>query len=106
MPVRVTFIVAAAVFVCGCNVKPPAPPVTEPSTIVTISFDDFVGTTAEAGNPDAERHPFAPASSRAAGDAFVHYIEQSKTQADVLRFWYPEAPDGRVMPVDYEILQT
>ena len=72
----------------------------------TIVFDDFAGATAEAGQPDADSNPFAPASSRAVGDAFVHYIEHLQSQQDVIRFWFPENPDGDVMPVDYEILQA
>lgn len=73
---------------------------------MTIPFDEFAGATAEAGDPDADRHPFAPPSSRAVGDSFVHYVEHARTQQDIIRFWFPQKPESDVMPVDYEILQS
>lgn len=71
----------------------------------TLPYHEFAGSSAEAGQPDAHTHPFPPASSRAAGDAFVHYLEHPATRQDVVRFWFPDNPEGEVMPVDFEVLQ-
>lgn len=71
-----------------------------------LPLSQFAGATAEAGDPDAERHPLPPSASRAAGDPFVHYVEHVDTGKDIIRFWYPEKPGTDVMPVDYEVLQT
>ena len=97
-------VVTTAIFIYGCDTKQPRSQTPERSTPLTIPFNEFAGATAEAG--DADRHPIPPPSSRAVGDSFIHYVEHSKTQQDVIRFWFPEKPDADVMPVDYEILQS
>lgn len=71
-----------------------------------IPFDEFEGATAEAGDPNTEQHPFPPPSSRAVGDAFVHFVYYAETEQDIIRFWFPEQPKAGLMPVDYEILQS
>lgn len=99
-------IVAVAIFAYGCETNSMTTQNPEHSTAVNIQFNDFAGSTAEAGQPDAKKNPFAPATSRIVGDSFVHYIEHTKSQQDIVRFWFPETPKGTVMPVDYEILQS
>ena len=73
---------------------------------MNLRFEEFAGATAEAGDPDPTRNPFAPTSSKAAGDAFVHYVEHTGTKLDIIRFWFPGKPGDAVMPVEFEILQS
>ncbi len=63
------------------------------------------GTTGSCGEPSEEINPFAPHWSRVRRDPFVHYIEDSIEEEEIIRFWFPSEFSGTVMPVDFEILQ-
>lgn len=64
----------------------------------------FIGATGEVGDPDDLINPPPPPHSRAAGTAFVHYLEDGLSEKTHVRFWFPEELSSRVMPVDFEIM--
>jgi len=67
-----------------------------------IDFDHYEGATGEVSD---RLHPSSPENSRVKNDLFVHFIENTKTQQDAVRFWFPDEPFGTVCNVDYVILQ-
>ena len=73
-------------------------------TECVFDLSAFEGSTAEAGEPSPEKHPFAPTSSRVGRDPFVHFVSSKVTGRDIIRFWYPETQTTDTLTLDYEVL--
>ena len=66
----------------------------------------YEGATGEVGDPSFEINPSAPEHSRLSGDPFVHCMSEIDAGLEVIRFWFPEAYDTKVVPLNYEILHS
>ena len=69
-----------------------------------IDFNNLEGTTAEAGVPNENMHPFAPPTSRIKSDPFIHYVETKGSGIENIRFWFSQDLESKVLTLDFQIL--
>lgn len=67
----------------------------------------YEGTTGEIGDLGTAVNPPLPDGARVFETAYVHYIRETDTSKDVIRFWFPDHwPSTENLPVDYELKKS